>query len=114
MKGILINPTTKAVSEWVWDGMPESICKALNCKYFTIVRLFNNADLFVDDEGMFVEDTGSFVIQTYPQPLKGNGIVLGRNNHGDTIASTLDISTVRFMVSFEGEREYLRKLALFS
>lgn len=112
MKGILINPITKSVSDWVWDGNRESIVKALNCTYFTIVRLTANADLFVDDEGYFVVDNGSFVIQTYPSPLKGNGIVLGRDNHGNTIDSPLVIETVRNMVSFEGERVYQKKAEL--
>ncbi len=109
-----INPETETVESWDWDGKIESLVGKLNCKYFEIIRLTTDADLYVDDEGAINGGTLSFGIQTYPALIMGRGVVLGRNNHGDTIASPLDLETVKNMVCFDGSVEYDKKYDPFT
>jgi hypothetical protein len=108
-KGYFIDPNTQSVTDWEWDGKSGSLSEKLGCRYYTTIILSDKDVLFIDEEGMFRTDTMHFTIQTYPTPLRGKGIVLGYNPHGDTVSSALSINQVKAMVAFEGEPEFLLK-----
>lgn len=105
-KGYFIDPNTQSVTDWEWDGKANFIADKLGCRYFTTITLSDKEVLYIDEEGMFRTDTMHFTIQTYPTPLRGKGIVLGYNPHGDTCSSSLSIEQVKSMVAFEGSPEY--------
>lgn len=88
MKAILINAQRGTVTEVEYDGDFRSICKWIggNCRTFTTVRLYRNDDIcFVDDEGLLNNTHQGFTHKNYPDPLMGNGLLLGTDAAGESV-----------------------------
>lgn len=51
MKGILINPLTKEITELETDGSLKSLCEILQCNTIDAVEMDNGDTIWVDDEG---------------------------------------------------------------
>lgn len=99
MRGILINPYEEAVTAVEVDE--DNIAKSIDCEWFTIVHYDMFNDLFVDDEGLMTmnDETRFFLIGSYPQPLAGKGLLLGRDGE-NTIGTDLDVDAVFEAVHF--------------
>lgn len=99
MKAILIDSENRTVSEKEiedWRGIAPSI----GCELFDIVRLDNGNGVYVDDEGLMKDPQHFFVLKGYPNPLAGNGLVLGTNPEGESVSTTLTVEKVKAMVKF--------------
>lgn len=103
MRGILIDPYEKCVSEVQYNGDWESISSEhLSSEHrqvdtFTVIGI-GPVSLFLDDTGwMFEQDTQQYWwLQGYPQLLAGKGLLLGCDHKtGETIALPKEIMVDR-------------------
>jgi hypothetical protein len=81
----------------------DDIYTLLGCDCFCIAFKIENGDtVIVDDEGLLRSNPlGAFKFGSYPQPLSGNGLVIGVDSRGETVdikANTVEIySQVEFL-----------------
>ena len=89
MQAVLIDPYKEEVTTVEYNGDYKQIYEHIKADCFTLVRLLDNDDVFVDDEGLLKVDANTkfFRIKDYPQPLVGYGLILGNNEEGDSIAA---------------------------
>lgn len=116
LKAILIDvysETIKEVEVIKCNGNHlDSINEHIGCSYFTCVRIDNQNSIFVDDEGFLRLNQSSkfFIYDGYPQPLTGNGLIIGNNSQGDSIDTTLSIEEISKKITFLN----LKQVQLFS
>jgi len=94
MRAILIDPTTKTVTEVDYDGNYESIYKWIDAQTFECVDLGDpdHNTVYVDEEGLLADEPGPFfTVSTYAQPLAGKGLILATDDEGESVATTLNI-----------------------
>ena len=84
------------------DNSLDSIYEQLNCDLFTCPIILDNQDsLYVDDEGLFVDEyVGAFYFGDYPQPLFGNGLIIGTNIEGENESVASSIKSIENKVKF--------------
>ena len=104
MKAILINPFDETITEVEYSGDFKQIYKLIDCDYFTISRLCDSDDLFVDDEGLLKPNR---YFTWSGQPFAGKGLILGHDDEGESIATTYDLQEVVDRVEWlpEGHQE---------
>ena len=112
MKAYLINPSDKCVTEVAYDGDYHSIAPSIHAKsgLFDIVRIADagqQADLFVDDEGLMYEGGnphGYFQVhhgQGQWQTLAGYALVLDCDiETGDSVAASCTLNWIVGHVRF--------------
>lgn len=101
--GILIDVKNKEIKEVTLGDDYREIYKHLECSLFTCVSIDNKNDVFVDDEGLLclTPESKFFKLRTYPEPLAGNGLILGINTRtGNSVNTTLTVDQVKGMVRF--------------
>ena len=100
MKSILIDVKKQEVKEVEHDDTLASIYKHVDCGTFDVVRIDRVNSIYIDDEGLFVEDQQFFNYEGTKDTvtLAGNGLVLGVDDEGDTIESTLTLEEVKSSV----------------
>ena len=101
-KGILINVTEKTVTE-VQVGDFKHMQELIGCNIFTTVslRFPDGETLFVDDEGLLQGKTQGFKIEGYPQPLMGNGLIIGVNHEdGENADVTITCEEIEASITF--------------
>ena len=105
--GILIDVQNRSI-EFVEVKDWKDIYVHVKCEMFECVSIDENNDVYVDEEGLLTMDSKSmfFMYKGYPQPLCGNGLILGIDHeNGESIDTTLSLelvkSNVRFMDMFE-------------
>ena len=97
-KAILINAKANTISI-VEVGHYTDIYKHCGFETFTCVGLPQEKEtLYVDDEGLINGTDYGFTIEGYPDPLMGNGLILGTLSNGDSRDTDLTIEEVRKMV----------------
>ena len=102
-KGILIDVEKREIKEVVIEDTLQSIYDQIKCDTFDCVQIHEENDVYVDDNGLFNLTPYSkfFHYKTYPQPLSGNGLILGIDHEtGDSIDTTLTIEEVKKNVTF--------------
>lgn len=107
MKAILIDVHSQTIKEVEIEKNASvnigHIYEHLKCDCFTCVGIDENNDVFVDDEGLLSLTPLSkfFLYKGYPQPLAGNGLIVGiDHNDGDSVDTTLTIHEVAQNVIF--------------
>lgn len=89
--GYLIDPVERTIIKV--EVSPNDLgtyYRALDCETFTLAAFNDIGDVvFVDDDGLLKGPTSFFLIEGYPQPLAGKGLVLGTDPEGETIAPTV-------------------------
>lgn len=55
---------------------------------------------YVDEEGLLHNPQHFFISDFYPQPVAGNGAIIGTNNHGDDISCKLTLDYIKARVHF--------------
>jgi hypothetical protein len=101
-KGILIN-TTKRTIEFVDVKDWKDIYNHIECQTFTCVDVDGLNTVYIDDEGLLTLTPQStfFQIEGYPQPLCGNGLILGIDHEeGESVDTTLSLQYVKSKVKF--------------
>lgn len=102
MKAILIDVEKKIVSTVDYTGYSD-IDKYLKLdgRPFTVIGMENNDAVYIDDEGLLIDNPiGAFVIDGYPQPLSGNGLILGTDDEGETVACESTVEAITKRVRF--------------
>ena len=89
-KALMIDVSTKTITEIELDSHFESISKAIGngCQYFCCPYSFSNEDsMYADDESLLRVDfiKGGFVLEGYSGIIVGNAIILGTDDEGDSV-----------------------------
>ena len=104
MKAILIDPFDESVSEVDYNGDYKEIYNLTDCDSFDVVSLDDINDIYVDDAGLLKNPTRYFRIFSYTtmriSTLAGKGLILGHDDEGESIATTLDVTSMRKLYSF--------------
>lgn len=98
LKGFLIDPEAKTIKEVTYNGDYKEISKMLGCDLYTIVTIDDQNHLFVDDEGLLNDPKYFFRLKGYPQPLAGRGLILGYDESGETIESSMELDEVKALI----------------
>jgi hypothetical protein len=106
LRGILIDPHTKTVTEVFTDPYP-AWKELIECDTITAVQFGINEDtgnretIWLDDEGLLTQDPGPFFqVENYHQPLCGKGLILGTDQEGESVSSTVPLEFVQAVVSW--------------
>lgn len=101
MRGILIDPFTRTVSDVETDADLGDMYDLLQVDLITVVRMPPNHALILDDEGLLKskEVQEYFLLEGMDQPLAGRGLILG-DNYGENRDATLSLDLVRGAVTF--------------
>lgn len=83
-RAFLIDPVARSLEPVNVDGF-RSIQEVIGCDTFTAAYLENGDVIYVDDEGLFKGPTSFFLVEGYPQPLAGRGIVVGTDAEGNDV-----------------------------
>jgi len=104
IKAVLIDVENKSVS-WVkvpvdkdYNEYWQAIYKLGKFDIGTMVRTEKNNHVIVDDEGLLKNPRFGFYIGDYPQPLAGNGIIVGPEVNGIVTDCTLTNEDVKRLV----------------
>lgn len=111
-KAILIDSTNNEIREVEIGDDYREISKTIGCDLFTVVHIGGINDVYVDDEGLLTltRDSRFFHLKPYPEPLAGNGLILGCNDEGESISTDLSIEDVRSRVTFLSLDDVRRKV----
>ena len=107
MRGILIDPFFKSITEVTVDGSLESMYKILSPQHLgwhvdvvqTARSGFDMVDVWVDEEGLFNPDVAAFMINSSGW-LAGKGLLLGFDLKGETTDCDLLLTQVASAVTF--------------
>lgn len=105
MRFIFIDARFKEVIQ-VWKKPEETTLAFMQRKaapfsgLIDLVRIGKKDDMFVDDEGLLHNPKAFFLYDGYPSPLSTCGLITGTDGEGETIATDLDINSVRAKMKF--------------
>jgi hypothetical protein len=107
MRGILIDPFTRTVSEIETSGKLAEIYELLGVELVTVVSVGEDQSLFLDDEGLLVpkEEQEYWNLKGSNQPYAGRGLILGLDEDGDNIDATMSGVEVAMLVTFLDKEE---------
>ena len=77
IKGFLINPFDKTITNVEVEDTLEAYYKILDCECIDGMKVDNTNHLWVDDNGYFREDQAFFTFGRYPNPIAGKALILG-------------------------------------
>ena len=105
MKGILINPFDETIKEVVYTGDYREIYDLVECRTFDAVRLNNEDDMYIDDEGLLVNNQRFFSIRG--GNYGGKALLLSHDDEGDSASTTFTLEEVKDMIEWlpEGHKE---------
>lgn len=98
-KAILIDAVNQTIEETTIDTW-QDIAPAIGCEWFTIVHVDVKNDLYVDDEGLLHNPQNFILLDGYPQPLAGSGLILGSTPDGNSCDTSLTVEQVQAKVKF--------------
>ena len=101
MKAYLIDPVAETVTEVDHNGDYRQIYELIQAQPFTCVGLWDEGDaVYIDDEGLLNNPRYFFLLDGYPQPLAGRGLVLGADEEGESRSPKITLESLRKRVSF--------------
>lgn len=104
IQAILINPTLKTIEIVALKPTLKNIVKLLECSLITTTYFDDTNDVcYIDDEGLINGDKDFFVIGNNPQPLAGNGLIMGSIQGKEGVDDTnphCSLEEIRDMVTF--------------
>jgi hypothetical protein len=104
MRAIVIDSVNQVIREDEYNGNYKDIYRLGGFDLMTAIELGNGETLFIDDEGLLHDVTDYFILHgpdySYPQPLAGNGVILGCDDEGESIATKLSIEALNRNVQF--------------
>jgi hypothetical protein len=113
IKGILIDTQNKQIKEVQIESEKflEQCYELIGCQLVECISQFDGVhDLWVDEEGLFNE-TDFFVVEGYPQPIRGNGIIFGIDKEEfDSCSHTTSVEEVSEKVIFCNKESVLMSL----
>jgi hypothetical protein len=119
MRGILINPNDRTISEIEHAGGFEEMNRLIDAATGTTLRVTQEPDgsgdfVWLDDDGLLTPAKAVWKWSGYPHPLAGIGLVFATDYAGETVTSNIAAAIVREAVVWtdlettgvmEGERE---------
>jgi hypothetical protein len=101
MKAYLIDPFAKTVTEYEYNGDYKSIYVFIDASTFDVARLDKGDGIYIDDNGLISgKHQEFFLVQGYPTPLAGKGLLLGCDNEGNSTSPHLTFDEFTSMVTF--------------
>ena len=103
MNAYLIDPFAKTITPVEYNGNYKHIYALIDADTFDCARFNQHGDgVFVDDEGLISgKEQAFFVIQGYPTPLAGKGLVLGCDMEtGESAEPHVTLEQMRELVTF--------------
>ncbi len=104
IRGILINSDTGNITHVQLEhNSLQEMYKLIGCKYIEAARspvLRGQDVIYVDEEGLLHDPNLFFQIAGNPQPLAGNGLILGTDRSGDCKDAETPLDVVKRSVSF--------------
>lgn len=97
MRAIFIDAKNRRVEEFDFTGNFRDIQRKLGVELFTTVNLRGGDTLYVDDEGLLNGTQDFFLCGLYPTPLAGNGLILGSDDEGETVAAKLKVEELGYV-----------------
>ena len=112
MKAILIDSVAREVRAMdITPPVLEGWYAAIGCDLVTVaVELEEGDAILVDDEGLLRSPGHFFLYEGFPQPLAGNGLVVGCDEEGDTVDVKADIKYIRERVRFLSREDLINEL----
>jgi hypothetical protein len=98
MRSILIDPTSKAVSEFEFHGDRQALCKFLDCLFYNAIKIDQQNYVFFDDSGLLNENPALFTLTGTQEPVVGKALVLGSGK--ELTDTTLTVEQICKIVSF--------------
>lgn len=100
MRGILIDPVERTVTEIDTKGDLAALYEALQCQVVEAVQVGDGDILWIDEEGLLHDEPGPFfAFRTHPDhPFAGRGLILGAHADGDNRATTLPVERVADLI----------------
>lgn len=95
MRGVLIDPYTRTVSEIEIDGSLAAMQELLQVETVCSVRVSREDILWVDDEGLLKPSIPIFRLGVVPDPLAGRGLVLGITSEGENRRTVIPLDFVQ-------------------
>ena len=106
MRGILINPSEKSITEVeVTDNNHKTL---MNCDLMDAIRLSPSETMYVDDEGLMDASKRFFKFQGYIQPIAGSGLILACDSEGYDQPTGIKIETLENAVTFITDKEAVK------
>ena len=103
MKAIRIDSNSGKIEEVETTGKLPDLYRLIGCKYIeaTRPRILLGADiLYVNEEGLLHGENLFFKIAGFAQPIAGNGLIVGTDEHGDSKDCDTPIGIVSQCVEF--------------
>lgn len=101
MKGILINPESRTITEVEVKKGINAIYALIHADTFDCVYIDPHNTVYVDDNGLLNDPEFFFKLQGYPQPLAGRGLILGVDDEGGSRSATVTLDWAQHNVTFE-------------
>lgn len=78
MRAFLIDPAERTLTSIEFEGDFRKIGELIGCDIITAARINDLGDvIYVDDEGLMKGQASFFLVEGYPQPLAGRGLLVG-------------------------------------
>lgn len=102
MKGILIDPFKREVSEVETSGKLDDLYAILGVDTITVVTTAEDHALILDDEGLLKDraEQEYFLWYGSDQPFAGKGLILGTTEDGDNKDASIPVDVVRNTITF--------------
>lgn len=106
MKGILIDVNNRTITEIQVNNVDgnclSDLYKNIGCDLVELIDIDDDNCVFFDEEGLLklTEKSNFFLFDGYPQPIAGNGVILGFNEEGDSIDTTLSVEEIKTKIKF--------------
>jgi len=99
-KAIFINSTEETVTEVVINDYTE-ISPMIGCEIFTVARMSEKTDAYVDDMGLYGNPNAFFIIKGgYPSPIAGNALLMDTDEEGESVDVSMSLNEVKSKVKF--------------
>lgn len=109
MRAILIDAAQGTVQEIDTVGDLDALYGLIHCQMIEVAHEFPNGDvLYVDEEGLLKQPQRFFDIGAH-QPFAGNGVIIGCDGNGETVAAATPIDEIVGKVSFQHISDLIRQ-----
>ena len=103
MRAILINPVTCQVIETEYSGTYTDIYTMCDFELFDCIELGDGQTMYVDDEALLKDNQFFFRYDGFDQPIGGKVLIIGTDENGDAVGTTLDIDELKNKIEFVGK-----------
>jgi len=118
MKGYLIDPKARRVTEVKVSDKWQEIAEIIDARFFCVGSYLPDEDtVFVDDEGLLTEgDKYWFQLKveaigaTNPSPLCGRGLVLGADEEGNSVDPKISLKDLANSIRWVADDEVSEQL----